>query len=274
LLFSRHFFKMRFVLFVRQLLTPKQIIDLKGQRKITMLTAYDYPTAKILSSAGIDILLVGDSLGMVVLGFKDTKSVTLEDMIRHSGAVVRGNQGSLVVADMPIHTTDAPGEALRHALRLLRESGAQAVKLEGQPEIIEFLTRENIAVMGHTGLKPQSAQKYGLTGKNQIEADKIFEEALALEKAGVFAIVLECVPGPLAAKITQAVKVPTIGIGAGEHCDGQVLVSSDMLGLFDDFKPKFVRRYGQAAQLITGAAQNFKKDVENGNFPLPEESYL
>lgn len=279
------------------MLNPAEIIGLKGKRKLTMLTAYDYPSAKILSEVGIDILLVGDSLGMVVLGFKDTKSVTLADIVRHTAAVVRGNLavqkklleksasgkfkvpvssgafGSLVVADMPLHTTDTAGMAIRNCRHVLEETGAHAVKVEGEVKIVEALVAAGIAVMGHTGLKPQTAERYGLTGVGKKDAESILAEALALEKAGAFAVVLECVPTSLATKITKSLKVPTIGIGAGNSCDGQVLVISDMIGLFEDFKPKFVRRYADAAGLIRQAVSQFKKDVEDGGFPNENESF-
>lgn len=274
----------------------EDIKALKGNRKLTMLTAYDYPTAKILSRAGVDMLLVGDSLGMVVLGYPDTKSVTLQDIVRHAGAVVRGNaaagaefkvqvsasigpvpspgtSGSLVVADMPIHTTDTVGMALRNARYILEETGVDAVKIEGDPHIVEALAGAGIAVMAHTGLKPQQAEKYGLTGKTDDEAEAIFAEAVALEKAGAFALVLECIPHELAKRITGVLKIPTIGIGAGNSCDGQVLVSSDLLGLYDDFKPKFVRRYANLAEEIFNATNQFKKDTENGTFPAEKESF-
>lgn len=251
----------------------EDIKALKGNRKLTMLTAYDYPTAKILSRAGVDMLLVGDSLGMVVLGYPNTKSVTLQDIVRHAGAVVRGNAGSLVVADMPIHTTDTVGMALRNARYILEETGVDAVKIEGDPHIVEALAGAGIAVMAHTGLKPQQAEKYGLIGKSDDEAEAIFAEAVALEKAGAFALVLECIPRELAHRITGVLKIPTIGIGAGNSCDGQVLVSSDFLGLYDDFKPKFVRRYANLAQEIFNATNQFKKDTENGMFPSEKESF-
>jgi 3-methyl-2-oxobutanoate hydroxymethyltransferase len=273
----------------------EDIKALKGNRKLTMLTAYDYPTAKILSRAGVDMLLVGDSLGMVVLGYPDTKSVTLQDIVRHAGAVVRGNLaavaeskvrepdsaardadgnvGSFVVADMPIHTTDTVGMALRNARYILEETGVDAVKIEGDPHIVEALAGAGIAVMAHTGLKPQQAEKYGLTGKSSDEAEAIFAEAVALEKAGAFALVLECIPSELAKRITGVLKIPTIGIGAGKDCDGQVLVSSDLLGLYDDFKPKFVRRYADLATEIFNATNQFKKDTENGTFPAEKESF-
>lgn len=238
-----------------------------------MLTAYDYPTAQILNRAGIDMILVGDSLGMVVLGYKDTKSVTLEDTLRHTAAVVRGNTESLVIADMPLNTTDTPDMAIKNCRYVLDQTGAYAVKVEGSASIVGSLKEAGVEVMGHTGLKPQTAKKYGLKGKEQDEAEAIFQEALALENAGAFAIVLECVPTSLAERITKALKIPTIGIGAGNVCDGQVLVISDMIGLFEDFHPKFVRRYANISSTIELAVKEFKKDVENGTFPSAMESY-
>lgn len=254
-------------------MTLKDLQNFKKSRKLTMLTAYDYPTAKILSRAGIDILLVGDSLGMVVLGFKDTKSVTLQDTIRHTAAVVRGNEGSVVVADMPLHTTDTVGTAVRNCHAVLEQTGADAVKIEGDAHIVESLVKAGIPVMGHTGLKPQTAEKNAVTGKKDADAEKIMAEALDLEKAGTFAVVLECVPSLLAKEITEKLKVPTIGIGAGDFCSGQVLVVSDMIGLYAEIKPKFVRRYANVAEVIEQAVKQFKTDVENGNFPSKEESY-
>ena len=246
---------------------------MKGKRKLSVLTAYDYPTARILSRAGIDMLLVGDSLGMVVLGYKDTRDVTLEDMIRHTAAVVRGSENTLVIADMPFGSTDSIGTSLINARRMIQETGCHAIKIEGQAEVVENLVRSGIEVMGHTGLKPQTALRYTLQGKESHQASVIFDEAVALEKAGAFALVLECIPARLASEITQYVKIPTIGIGAGSTCDGQVLVVSDMLGLFKDFKPKFVRHYADISSVISEAALEFKKDVENGKFPSPNESY-
>ncbi len=239
-----------------------------------MLTAYDYPTAGILSGAGVDMLLVGDSLGVVVLGYKDTKSVSLNDIISHAAAVVRGNKGSLVVADMPVHTTDTAGTAIRNCAAVIKQTGAHAVKIEGDVHIVEALTKAGIPVMGHTGLKPQTAKKNRLYGREDIEAEAVFKEALELEKAGAFAVVLECVPDKLGRKITGSLKVPTIGIGAGSGCDGQVLVISDMIGLFNDFKPKFVRKYANIAGEIEKAAKDFIRDVKDGSFPSKEESYF
>ncbi len=255
------------------MLSPQNIIALKGKRTLSMLTAYDYPTAKIISQAGIDMILVGDSLGMVVLGFKDTKSVTIEDIIRHTAAVVRGSGDSLVIADMPIHTTDTVEMALKNCTMVLSKTGAHAVKIEGQADVVEALCKAGIAVMGHTGLKPQTAKKYVLKGKGSEEGQKIYDEAVALAMAGAFAVVLECIPSSLALSITKKIGVPSIGIGAGNSCDGQVLVISDMVGLFDDFKPRFVRRYANIAPVIAKAVQQFKIDVESGMFPSQEESF-
>lgn len=249
------------------------IIALKGKRKFTMLTAYDYPTAKRLSSAGIDLLLVGDSLGMVVLGYKDTKQVKLEEMLSHTAAVVRGNQGSFVVADLPFESCFSFEKALVASGKLINEAGADAVKIEGDPELVKRLVVKGIPVMGHTGLKPQTALKYGLKGKGKKEAEAIFEEALALEKAGVFAVVLECIPSLLAQNITKSIAIPTIGIGAGADCDGQVLVLHDMVGFFDDFSPRFARKYADIGDTIEKACRQFQKDVKNGNFPSDKESF-
>ena len=241
-----------------------------------MLTAYDYPTAKILARAGIDIILVGDSLGMVVLGYKDTQHVTLDDMIRHGQAVVRGNEAafslgfsrSFVVVDVPYGSTTNSDLAVYHCSEIMRRTNASAVKIEGQPDMVSAVVSSGIPVMGHAGLKPQTAQKYCLQGKNEADAKKVFDEALALEKAGVFALVLECIPSSLAEEITRALSIPTIGIGAGKSCDGQVLVVSDMIGLFDDFSPGFVKRYAQVGKNIEQAVLDFKKDVACGRFPL------
>lgn len=244
-----------------------------------MLTAYDYPTAKIVAQVGVDMILVGDSLGMVVLGYPDTRSVTLQDILRHTGAVVRGchaiakEGGPFIVVDMPIHTTDTAGIALSNCRFILEQTGAHAVKIEGNPRIVQVLCEAGIPVMGHTGLKPQFAEEYKIHGRGKLEADIIEQEALALEKAGVFAVVLECITAKLAQKITQKLKIPTIGIGSSKACDGQVLVVSDLIGLYDDIKPKFVRRYANVAQNIRDAVTQFKKDIESGDFPNEKESY-
>lgn len=252
----------------------QSIINSKGKRKLTMLTAYDYPSAQSLSKAGIDILLVGDSLGMVVLGYQDTKRVTLEDMLRHASAVVRGNQKSFIVADLPFESCSSAHKAMVAAERLLKEAGVHAVKIEGDPGLVRRLVSAGIPVMGHTGLKPQTALRYGVKGKKSEEAAMILEEALELQKAGVFALVVECVPSSLAEKITKSVAIPTIGIGAGASCDGQVLVWHDMMGFYHDFQPRFVRKYADMAKLVEQAGRRFKNDVRSGNFPSTEETYL
>jgi len=255
-------------------LTAQDIIHTKGQRKLSVLTAYDYSTAKIFDAAEIDMLLVGDSLGMVILGYPNTQDVLLEDMIRHGAAVVRGAPASFVVVDMPIHSTDTFEIAFKNCRTVLDATHAQALKIEGQVEVVSQLVKKGIMIMGHTGLKPQTAFRYGVQGKDQRDADRIFEEALELEKAGVFSLILECVPFTLAEKITKALKIPVIGIGAGNCCDGQVLVSSDMLGFYTDFKPKFVRRYGDLGSQIKDAALQFKNDVEAGLFPSEAETFF
>lgn len=243
------------------------------KRKIIMLTAYDYQMAKILDEAGIDIILVGDSLGMVVLGYKDTKSVTMEEMIHHTKAVARGAKKTPIVGDMPINSYNNVKDALKNAERFL-EAGAHGVKIEGnKPEIIRALLDEGIPVMGHVGLLPQFADKYKVTGKEKEEAEKIFQDALAVDDLGVFSIVLECIPQSLAKRITGTVKAPTIGIGAGKYCDGQVLVINDMLGFDESFSPKFLKRYANLNRIIKEAVAKFKEEVLNGTYPDEEHSY-
>lgn len=250
----------------------EQIKALKGERKIVMLTCYDFQNAKILDEAGLDLVLVGDSLGMVVLGHSDTKNVTMEAVLHHTRAVARGT-GIPVIGDMPAHSYDSPEQALENAKRLLR-AGAKAVKVEGlKKEVVKALRQEGIEVMGHLGLLPQTAEKYSVQGKEEGEAERIYREASELEKAGVFAIVLECVPSSLAKKVSESVKVPTIGIGAGKDCDGQVLVLNDLLGLDESFNPKFVKRYARLSQEVKRAVQAFKEDVLAGRFPGEAESF-
>lgn len=243
-----------------------------------MLTAYDYPTAKILAQSGVDMVLVGDSLGMVVLGYPDTRSVTMHDMIRHGASVVRGckeagKTSPLVVVDMPVHSVDTAGIAVKNCRFMLEQTGADAVKIEGTPRIVQVLHEAGIPVMGHTGLKPQFAEEYTIHGREKLEADIIEEEAVRLEAAGAFAVVLECITATLAQKITRKLKIPTIGIGASSACDGQVLVISDMIGLYDNMKPKFVRRYADVSHIMRGAVLQFKHDTESGDFPDENESY-
>ncbi|MEO0115504.1 MAG: 3-methyl-2-oxobutanoate hydroxymethyltransferase [candidate division WOR-3 bacterium] len=245
----------------------------KGKDKIVMLTAYDYQMAKILDQTGIDLILVGDSLGMVVLGYPDTKKVTLRAMLYHTEAVVRGVSKIPVIGDMPINTCKSPAVALRNAKAFIK-AGAAGVKVEGyRPAVIRRLIANSIPVMGHLGLLPQTAPKYRLVGKTRKEAERILKEAKELAKLGVFSIVLECIPAALAKRITESVSVPTIGIGAGKYCDGQVLVINDLLGLDEDFKPKFVKRFANLASVIKQAVIDFKEAVKAGVFPNAEHSY-
>lgn len=251
----------------------------KGQ-KITMLTAYDFPTARMMDEVGLDIILVGDSLGNVVLGYETTLFVTMEDMIHHTKAVSRAVKNTMVVGDMPFLSFNlSVPESLRNAGRFMQEAGAQAVKLEGgkeRAEVVKALTDAGIPVMGHIGLTPQAVHQLGgfrVQGKDLETARKLIEDAQVLEKAGAFAVVLECVPAPLAKKITQEVGIPTIGIGAGPHCDGQVLVSHDLLGLFGGHVAKFVRQYAQIGDIMKEAFKAYKEDVEKGEFPAEEHCY-
>lgn len=249
-------------------------------KKITMLTAYDYSTAKLMDQAGVNAILVGDSLGMVILGYEDTISVTMEDMIHHSKAVAKGCENALVVTDMPFMSYQASVyDAVVNAGRLMKEGRAGAIKLEGGRDVIpqvEAIVRASIPVMGHLGLTPQSINAFGgfkVQGKNEAAAKNIIEDAIALEQAGAFAIVLECVPEALARLITEKVSIPTIGIGAGAGCDGQVLVYQDMLGMFSDFTPKFVKKFGNAGDEMKRAFAQYIKEVEEGTFPAKEHCF-
>jgi 3-methyl-2-oxobutanoate hydroxymethyltransferase len=248
--------------------------------KITCLTAYDYPTARLLDEAGVDILLVGDSLAMVVLGYESTLPVTLEEMLHHTRAVRRGTRRALLVADMPYGSYhDDPMEAVRHAVRFVKEAGAEAVKIEGgerRMELIARLVEAEIPVMGHIGLTPQSVNAFGgfrVQGRTEEAGDQLLRDARAVEAAGAFAVVLESIPRELAARITAELKIPTIGIGAGPDCDGQVLVIHDMLGLSFGHKPKFARRYADVGEILSRAAAEYCRDVRQGSFPSDEESY-
>jgi 3-methyl-2-oxobutanoate hydroxymethyltransferase len=249
-------------------------------KKITCLTAYDYPTARLLDEAGVDVLLVGDSLGMVMLGHESTLPVTLEDMLRHTAAVRRGTKRALVVADMPYgsyHTDNA--ESLRNAVRFIKEAGAEAVKIEGgerRLELIVRLTEAEIPVMAHVGLTPQSVNALGgyrVQGKTVDAAERMLRDARAVEAAGAFAVVLEAVPRELAAQITRELRIPTIGIGAGPDCDGQILVLHDLLGLNFGHTPKFTRQYAGVGEIIKRAAREYCADVRGGSFPSDAESY-
>lgn len=251
----------------------------KGE-KITALTAYDYSFARILDAAGIDILLVGDSLGSVIQGQESTLPVTLDDVIYHTRAVVRGRKRALVVADMPFLSFQiSVEEAKRNAGRLLQEGGAEAVKLEGGVEMletVEAIVEIGIPVMGHVGLTPQSLHCFGgykVQGKDRDQREKIIQDALAVEEGGAFSIVLEGIPMDLAQEITRRLSIPTIGIGAGLHCDGQVLVVHDMLGLFDMYAPKFVKQYADLKGVMAEAVKNFITEVKEGRFPDEEHSF-
>jgi 3-methyl-2-oxobutanoate hydroxymethyltransferase len=261
--------------------TVPAIIKMKQRReKITCLTAYDYSFARILDAAGVDILLVGDSLGCVIQGQVNTLPVTLDDMIYHTRAVVRGRTRALVVGDMPFLSFQVSKEqAVKNAGRFLQDAGAEAVKLEGgvaMRKTIAAITRVGIPVMGHVGLTPQSVHRFGgykIQGKDKERRKTIVNDALAVEEGGGFAIVLEGMPAELAQEITERLTIPTIGIGAGASCDGQVLVIHDMLGLFDDFTPKFVKRYADLKAVMTGAVESFVKEVREQKFPSEEHSF-
>lgn len=253
--------------------TEELIRSKKGKEKIVMLTAYDYQMAKLLDEVGIDLILVGDSLGMVFQGMPNTKKVKMREMIYHTRAVARGTKKTPIIGDLPINTYRNPKEAIENAKKFL-EVGAKGVKIEGNlPEVVKGLIEAKIPVMGHLGLLPQTAKKYGVRGKTEEEAEKILKDAKELESSGVFSLVLECIPENLAKKITQSLKIPTIGIGAGKYCDGQVLVINDLLGMDENFKPKFVKRYLNLSQLIKGAVAEFREEVKQGIFPGPEHTF-
>lgn len=251
----------------------------KGE-KLTMLTAYDYSTAKLIDEAGVNSILVGDSLGNVVLGYEDTVSVTMEDMIHHGAAVARGVQNALVIIDMPFMSYQTSCyDALTNAGRLMKEGRANAVKLEGGTQVcpqIKAIVEAGIPVCAHIGLTPQSINAFGgfkVQGKSEAAAKKLLEDAKAVEQAGAFAVVLEGVPKKLADLITEQLTIPTIGIGAGGGCDGQVLVYQDMLGMFSDFTPKFVKRFANVGDVMKEAFRSYIEDVRNGVFPSEEHTY-
>jgi 3-methyl-2-oxobutanoate hydroxymethyltransferase len=251
----------------------EKIRQKKGKEKIVMLTAYDFQIAKILDDACIDLILVGDSLGMVVQGYKDTKSVTMDDMIYHVKAVARAAKTTPIIGDMPINSCNTAKDGLKNARRFI-EAGAQGVKIEGNPpRIVEALLDAEIPVMGHVGMLPQTAEAYRVKGKKAEEAEAILRDASDLDMLGVFSIVLECMPESLAEKITAAVKAPTIGIGAGKSCDGQVLVINDMLGLDESFKPKYVKTYADLSKVIKNAVFKFKEEVSTGVYPDDAHTY-
>ena len=248
--------------------------------KLTMLTAYDYSTAKLIDEAGINGILVGDSLGMVCLGYEDTLSVTMEDMIHHSAAVARGAKNSLVVTDMPFMSYQTSVyDAVVNAGRLMKEGRAQAVKLEGGREFAEHIraiVNASIPVMAHIGLTPQSVNAFGgfkVQGKDEERAKKLIEDALAVQEAGAFAVVLECVPDVLSKLITEKLSIPTIGIGAGADCDGQILVYQDMLGMYSDFVPKFVKQFAHIGNEMKSAFNDYISEVKSGTFPAEKHCF-
>lgn len=265
---------------------PKKITitDLQNKkhdgRKITMLTAYDYPTAKLIDEAGLDVILVGDSLGMVVLGYDSTVPVTMDEMIHHAKAARRGVKYAFLIGDMPFMSYQVSKEyAILNAARFMKEALCDAVKLEGGDEVLDVtkaIIDAGIPVLGHLGLTPQTVSKLGgykIQGKDAPAAKKILDQALKLEDAGCFAIVLECVPDKVAEHITEKLKIPTISCGAGPGCDGQVLVTNDMIGLFDRFVPKFVKQYIKLSSLMSEAFKKYKAEVESGKFPGPEHTF-
>jgi 3-methyl-2-oxobutanoate hydroxymethyltransferase len=251
----------------------ERIRQKKGKEKIIMLTAYDYQVAKIVDAMGIDLILVGDSLGMVVQGHSDTKSVTMMDMIYHVRAVARGAKNTPIIGDMPMNSYNTTEDGLRNARKFI-EAGAHGVKIEGNsPRVVRAFIEAGIPVMGHVGMLPQMAETYRVKGKKPEEAEEIFHDALDLDKLGVFSMVLECIPKSLAKRITENVKAPTIGIGAGKCCDGQVLVINDMLGVDEHFKPKYVKRYATLNGVIKEAVARFMEEVSAGKYPDEEHTY-
>lgn len=261
--------------------TTSTILKAKQEgKKISMLTAYDYSTAKLMDEAGVNMILVGDSLGNVILGYEDTISVTMEDMIHHSAAVARGAKNAMVVCDMPFMSYQASVyDAVVNAGRLMKEGRAQAVKLEGGKEVcpqIQAIVAASIPVVAHLGLTPQSINAFGgykVQGKTEAAARKLIEDAKAVEAAGAFAVVLECVPAKLAKLVTEIISIPTIGIGAGAGCDGQVLVYQDMLGMFSDYKPKFVKQYANVGAIIKDSVKSYIDEIQEGSFPAEEHTY-
>jgi 3-methyl-2-oxobutanoate hydroxymethyltransferase len=261
--------------------TTQQLREMKRNgKRFAMLTAYDYSTAKLLDEIGVPVLLVGDSLGVVMLGHETTIGATMDDMVRHTQAVVRGSKQAMIVGDLPFMSYQASTEqAMRNSARLIQEGGAQAVKLEGGVTVAETVRRIvdcGIPLMGHIGLTPQSVLGLGghkVQGKTLKVARRLVDDAIALEQAGAFGIVLEGVPTPLAARITERISIPTIGIGAGPHCDAQVQVIHDILGLFTDFVPRHARRYAELGKVIQDVARQYTEDVINGEFPSAKESF-
>ena len=261
-------------------ITIEDILGAQNKRKLTMLTAYDYPLASLVDKAGIDMILVGDSLANVVLGLESTTQVGMTEMLHHAKAVTRAVKEALVIGDMPYESYQInPGESVKNAGRFIEEAKCDAVKLEWFekcPQVTEAIVKAGIPVMGHIGLTPQTADKIGgfkVQGKDAQAAQNLIDEATLLEKLGCFAIVLECVPDAIAGLITKKLKIPTIGIGAGPFCDGQVLVIHDLLGLFERYRPKFVKQYINLSAEVQKALENYKKDVLEGKFPTKEHSF-
>jgi 3-methyl-2-oxobutanoate hydroxymethyltransferase len=257
------------------------VLELRGKKgqRLAMLTAYDFPTARLAAEGGIDLILVGDSLGMVVLGYDSTLPVTVDDMVHHTKAARRGAPEAFLVADLPFLSYGTAEQALAAAARLMKEAGADSVKLEGGTEVVpvvEALVRAGVPVMGHVGLTPQTASSLGgykLQGKDEDTARRVLEGAAALERAGCWGVVLELVPAPLAKLVTERLAIPTIGIGAGPDCDGQVLVFHDVVGLFSGFTPTFVKRYTEAGAAIKTAIARYASDVRSGAFPAEGQSF-
>jgi 3-methyl-2-oxobutanoate hydroxymethyltransferase len=257
------------------------VLALKGRKgaRLAMLTAYDYPSAKLVAEAGVDLILVGDSLGMVVLGYDSTIPVTMEDMLHHTRAARRGAPEAFLIADLPFLSYGTVEQALASSARLMKEAGADSIKLEGGAEvapIVQALVRAGVPVLGHVGLTPQTASSLGgykLQGKDEANARRILDGAVALEQAGVWGVVLELVPAQLARLVTARISVPTIGIGAGADCDGQVLVFHDLVGLFSGFTPTFVKRYAEAGNTIRDAVARYAEEVRSGAFPAEKQSF-
>lgn len=266
---------------MKKRITSADFIELKAKgQRIAMMTAYDYTSALLVDESGMDVILVGDSLGMVILGYENTLQVTMEDMLHHTRAVSRGAGKSMIIADMPFLSYHINSEeAVRNAGRFIQEAGAHAVKLEGGKNVapqIKAILDAQIPVLGHLGLTPQSVHRFGgfkVQGKEESAARELIEEALLLQDLGVFGIVLECIPAPLAKLVSEKLQIPTIGIGAGAGCDGQVLVFQDVLGLNRSFMPKFVKRYGELGDAMVGALRTYAEEVRNGAFPEARHTF-
>lgn len=261
--------------------TVATLAEMKARgEKISQLTCYDYTTARLIDEAGIDMILVGDSLGMTMQGYKDTLPVTLDEMIIYGRSVVRGCKRTFVVVDMPFMSYQiSPAQALESAGRIMKETGASAVKLEGGKSVCEqirAITEAGIPVVGHIGMTPQSVNAFGgfkVQGKGEENAKRVLEDALAVQEAGAFAVVLECIPAKLAAIITKKLSIPTIGIGAGNECDGQILVYQDMLGMFSDYIPKFAKKFADVGTMMKTAFADYIKEVSEGSYPAPEHTF-